>query len=460
MEKILRLVRTTTFRLALIYTGIFSGSVVALFIFIYVNTTIFAEGQIEDAITAEVQGFSETYRRAGIFGLAQAIERRVDPNIRKNGVYILTGPNGQPIAGNLTSWPRNTTADDEWISFSSVDMTQATEKTADVRAMQLIITPGGYRLLVGRDIEDLRNFREVLLNSLNIALGITIALGILSGFLFSRSIVRKVEDINRTCIEIMQGDLSRRIQGAGENDEFSRLSNSLNKMLDQIERLMKGLREVSDNVAHDLRTPLNRLRSRLEEVAETAQNSFEKKEIEKAIAEADSLLSTFSALLRIARAEASLRNNFKKLNLTEITKDVAELYTPLAEDKGIKLLTQIDDSVMGWGDPHLIAQAAANLIDNAIKYTQNGDQVEFKLGMENHCPVIEVADTGPGIPSEYHKKVFERLYRLDKSRSTKGAGLGLSLVDAVAKSHDLSIKLENKNPGLNVRVKFPNYSYI
>lgn len=454
MSRLSRLLKTSTFRLALLYTTLFAGSVGALFAFVFFNTSVFAERQIEAAIEAEVQSFQDTFRREGLGGLSRAINRRIDPNVRTDGIYLLVDVMGRRIAGNLTSWPRNTEADDLWINFSIVDMESADSSTADVRALQFLV-PGGFELLVGRDVRDVRDFRGQLLRSLNIGLAFTVALGVIGGFLFSRTIMGRVERITQTCRKIMRGDLSQRIVGAGQTDELSRLSESVNDMLDQIERLMTGLREVSDNIAHDLRTPLNRLRSHLETALSDAESGAEKEKLEAAITEADSLLVTFAALLRIARAEASLDRSFEKIDLAVIVEDVTDLYLPLAEDRDIRfdVLNDVDAHV--HGNTSLIAQAVANLVDNAIKFTPQGGAVAISVTKEDGCWAVSIADSGPGIPPEYHEKVLGRLFRLDQSRSTPGSGLGLSLVAAVAKSHNLGLKLSDNAPGLKVSLVFP-----
>ena len=460
MPRIGRLIKTTTFRLALLYTALFAGSVGVLFIFVFINTNIFAERQVEAAIQTEVQSFQETYQRTGLTGLIQAINRRIDPNVRTDGIYLLTGADQVRITGNLLSWPNNftredTVADELWVNFTIVDMQQAGPDTADVRAL-LFFIQGGYQLLVGRDIRDSREFRTQLLRSLNIGIGFTVALGVLGGFLFSRSIMGRVERITQTCRRIMRGDLSQRIEGSGTEDELARLSESVNEMLDQIERLMRGLREVSDNVAHDLRTPLNRLRARLEVAVSNAVDPKEKAELQEAIEEADGLLSTFSSLLRIARAEASLKRSFDVLSLGLIVENVADLYRPLAEDKDIAFNVDIDFSTNARGDSNLIAQTLANLTDNAVKYTPDGGSVHLQVCRDDNKTVFEISDTGSGIPPELHEKVFERLYRMESSRTSPGSGLGLSLVDAVVKSHGLKLKLSDNAPGLKVTLIFPD----
>ncbi len=454
MSRVSRIFATTTFRLALLYTIVFGGSVGLLFVFVFLNTSVFAERQVEAAIEAEVQGLRETLERDGVPGLAQAIQRRIDPNFRSDGVYILTDPQRRRVAGNLLAWPQDTEADDLWVNFSIIDMRRAEPSSADVRALQFIV-PGGYRLLVGRDIRDARDFRDQLVRSLNIGIGLTVALGLVGGFLFSRSMMGRVERITQTCRRIVRGDLSQRIPGAGQNDELGRLSHSVNEMLDQIERLMKGMREVSDNVAHDLRTPLNRLRVRLEAALERASDPDERAQLEEAIADADALLATFSSLLRIARAEAQVRQSFTTVDLSGVATEIADLYEALAEDKGVAFKTEIASGITGWGDAHLLAQAFANVVDNAVKYTPSGGTVSFSLGLDGGMAIATVTDSGPGIPGEFREKVFERMYRLDSSRSTAGSGLGLSLVGAVATSHELKIELSDNDPGLVFKILCP-----
>ena len=232
-------------------------------------------------------------------------------------------------------------------------------------------------------------------------------------------------------------------------------SDLINDMLDQIERLMNGMQQVSDNIAHDLRTPLTRLRSRLEDLLRHLNDAGQRETIEAALADAESLLSTFASLLRIARAEAGVQGNFIDIDLHAIAADVADLYGPLAEEKGLNFVTQFDEGLTTRGDPNLVAQALANVVDNAIKYTSEGS-VTVALTTLNRRPAFVVADTGPGVPDEYKGKVLERLFRMEQSRTSQGSGLGLSLVAAVARSHGMELTLEDNTPGLRVTLRFPN----
>jgi signal transduction histidine kinase len=253
----------------------------------------------------------------------------------------------------------------------------------------------------------------------------------------------------------MSGDLTKRVPMAKRHDELSELSSSINQMLDQIERLMHGMQQVSDNIAHDLRTPLTRLRSRLESMLRHLKDPAERETIEGALEDAESLLSTFASLLRIARAEAGVQGNFVDIDLHAIAEDVADLYGPLAEEKGLSFVTHLQEGLTTKGDPNLVAQALANVVDNAIKYTPEGS-VTVALTTQDDRPVFVVADTGPGVPDEYKGKVLERLFRMEQSRTSAGSGLGLSLVAAVARSHGMDLKLDDNTPGLRVTLRFPN----
>jgi signal transduction histidine kinase len=457
MKRLAGIFGSITFRLACAYTLIFGISVGALFYFVYFSTTGFVIQQKEAAIEADVTGFQESFDRSGLTGLIIAINRRVTTGANRDGIYILVDSVGNTLAGNLRSWPRNAVADDIWVNFTINDLRRAEPEIADVRAKQYLIPGGGqqnYMLLVGRDVRDAHEFGKRLRDSVDIGLTITLALGVIGGFLFSRTIMRRIEAITRTCRSIMSGDLSQRVVVSRQNDELGQLSLSINAMLDQIERLMNGMRQVSDNVAHDLRTPLTRLRSRLESALRHLDNPNERETIEGAIADADSLLATFAALLRIARAEAGSQRNFIDIDLCGLAEEVADLYSPLAEEKGLEFITHFQPGVIARGDPNLIAQALANLLDNAVKYTQQGT-VTVTVTEQADRPALIVGDSGPGVPPAFRDKVLERLFRLEQSRTSPGSGLGLSLVAAVAKSHGLELTLGDNMPGLRVTLKFP-----
>ena len=313
---------------------------------------------------------------------------------------------------------------------------------------------GGFRLLVGRDIENIQRTQSLIQKAIGWGIGLTLLLGLAGGFLMSRGMLSRIDAINRTTRRIMAGDLSQRISLKGSRDEFDVLAGNLNAMLDQIERLLSGMREVTDNIAHDLRTPLSRMRSRIEVALLADPDRAEARTLlEQTLCDADAMIQSFNALLSIARAEAGgERASFEPIDVSEVCQDLAELYGPLAEEKGLTFTSACPPGLLLHGNRHLLAQALANLLDNAIKYTPEGGRVTLN-GFPG--PVVTVADTGPGIPAEERERVLERFVRLDGDRSTPGNGLGLSLVSAVAKLHGATLRLEDNHPGLRISLMLP-----
>lgn len=449
-----KLLRTSTFRLALVYLALFAVSVTALLGFIYWNTARFVAEQTDETIRAEVIGLAEHYRETGLIGLVDVVRGR--SRDQRLSLYLLTDPARRPLAGNLDAWPRARTEPDGWISFLAYRASDSREKPHHARALHLVL-PGGFQLLVGRDIEARHELENRLRESLIWVIGLTLGLGIVGGLAMSRNMLRRIEAINRASRDIMAGHLGRRIAVDGSNDELDRLAQSLNAMLDQIERLMAGMRQVTDNVAHDLRSPLTRLRNRLEvTLMEAPSAEGYRAALEETIAEAEALLNTFNALLGIAEAESGApREGFGPLNLGPLLGDVAELYRPTAEDKGLALRFEAGDGLAVAGDRHLLSQALANLVDNAVKYTPAGGTVTLAARRCDGAPEIIVTDTGPGVPEADRSRVFDRFVRLEASRNSPGSGLGLSLVSAVARLHGADVRLEDGAPGLRVRLSFP-----
>jgi len=447
-----RFFHTNAFRLAAVYFALFATSVLALLAFIYFSTAGFIERQTEATIDAEIRGLAEQYQEHGLAGLIDIIEERVEAarHTRTNAddtLYLITDPLLHPLAGNLEKWPSAGERGNGWIGFPVQEIRNGATETDDARA-QVIVLPGNFHLLVGRDLHEARAFRDRITRTLGWAALITLALGIAGGFFMTRNMLHKVDAVNRTSARIIHGDLAQRVPVTGSGDEFDQLAHNLNVMLDQVERLMLGMRQVTDNIAHDLRTPLARLRSRLEvTLIEKPDAARYAEALRDTIAEADNLLGTFNALLSIAEAEAgSRRAGMETVDLAEIARNVAELYEPVADDLGLALDLRIPDSVMVRGDRHLLSQAIANLLDNALKYTPAG-HVALTVATVDGAARAEVADSGPGVPAERRDAVFDRFVRLEGSRSTPGNGLGLSLVRAVAKLHDGAVWLEDNDPG-------------
>ena len=452
-----RILRSSTFRLVLLYMALVSGSVLLLFGFIYWATAGFMHRQVDLTIEAEIQGLAEQYRQRGLAGLRAVIAERVAKDPAGSSVYLLVDEDLQPIVGNLSRWPTAPVAEDGWTDFTlrerGPDGTE--EHRARARAFLLV---GNLRLLVGRDVRDLEQTRSVIVGALGWGLAISVGLALAGGLMMTSSMVRRIEAINDTSREIVEGDLTRRIPASGAGDDFDKLVANLNGMLDRITGLMETVRQVSDNIAHDLRTPLTRLRSRLEIArAQQGGSSAEARAaVEQAIEEADGLLSTFQALLRIARIEAGQRRaGFAAVDLGPLLTDVAELYEPVAAERDQAIALEVTDGVVIDGDRDLLFQAVANLVDNAIKYTPAGGRIVLGLLPTASGAEVYVADTGPGIPADQRERVFDRFHRLESSRSTPGSGLGLSLVRAVARLHGATIRLGDEAPGLRVTLALP-----
>lgn len=451
------LIRSSTFRLALMYLALFGASVMLLLGFIYWFTAGYMARQADATIERELEGLAARYEFGGVAGLSALIGERVARQ-RPTGtsLYLLVDARYQPLVGNLNAWPGVEPNRDGWLVFrlEGEGRTGADVHAARARSFAL---PGGFRLLVGRDVHELEALRRVTLRTMAWGLAITVILGLIGAMLMTRGLLRRIEAINATSREIMSGDLSRRVPSHHSGDDFDQLADHLNGMLDQIESLMEGVRRVSDNVAHDLRTPLARLRNHLETARmQDADAETRRRMLDKALADADGLLATFNALLRIARIEAEERRaGFAPVELATLIADVAELYEPLAEEKAQRLLTEIASRPTVSGDRDLLFQALANLVDNAIKYTPAQGTVRIALGATDTEVAVTVADCGPGIPEGYREKVFQRFFRIDPSRTGPGSGLGLSLVAAVARLHHARIELGDAQPGLTVRLSFP-----
>jgi signal transduction histidine kinase len=457
----LRLTRTHAFRLAALYFLVFACSVVGVLFFVYWATADFVERQTEATLAAEVTGLAEQYAQRGLSGLVQIVAARSAGDRGDGMLYLVTNPQGQPLAGNITDWPAGLSARPGPLSFQLDVRGDGYVERHPARAI-LFTIPDGYRLLVGRDISDAEAYRERIRTTLLWSGLVALAVGLLGGAVMSRNMLRRVEQVNRTAERVIAGDLSDRVPRTGADDEFDQLAANLNGMLDQIERLMTGMREVTDNVAHDLKTPLARLRARLELALLGPQDGVAQSEaIRTAIEEADRLLATFNALLRIAEAEAGAGGKRgERLDLAEIVGAAVELYEPLAEEKGVSLrFVGLSDTIIE-GDRHLLSQAVVNLLDNALKYGGGGGEITVGVGHRDRVAVIEVADRGPGIPERERDSVFDRFVRLEPSRSTPGNGLGLSLVRAVARRHGGTVTLADgypgrKPPGLKVAIELP-----
>lgn len=460
-----KLFRTTTFKLTLVYLAVFALFAAFLLAYFALNTRRLIDEQITDTVNAEITGLAEQYRQGGLRQLVIAIDTRA----RRPGssLYLLTTFNGQPLAGNVTALQPGILDRPGWTEtiyrrLDEAESAEHVEHRALVRVFQL---PGGFRLLVGRDLEERERLYRIVLAAGRWSVAIVLVLGLAGGLVVSRRVLRRVDAMTETTRTIMEGDLGGRLPVAGTGDEIDRLAENLNQMLERIESLMRGLKEVSDNIAHDLKTPLTRLRNRAEQALRAAKNEDEyRAALESTIDESDELITTFNALLMIARAESGqARDDMKDFDAAEIVQDIAELYEPLGEEKGITLKVEAETPAPAKGNRELVSQAVGNLIDNAIKYAEpchepvDGVPAEIVVSAAEAGDrvLITVADRGPGIPPEDRARVVERFVRLEQSRSKPGSGLGLSLAAAVARLHGGELMLEDNAPGLKCIIALP-----
>lgn len=443
--------RTTAFRLSLIYFGLFAALSAAAVGYIYYRTSLLLGEQLETAIRTELSSLEQRYSRGGLEGLRSAIAERTET--AGNSLYLLADTEGRHLAGNLKAVSQQLWNANGGVTFlyRRVYEDKAEERLAFAVVLRFT---NGFRLVVGRDIEDQRQFGEAVRGVFLWTLAGMVLFGLGGGVLIGRSLLRRIESMTETTRRIMAGDLSERIPLAGTDDEFDRLATSLNAMLQRIEELIAGFREVSDNIAHDMRTPLSRLRSRVEAALRESSPDSHREALQATIEDADDLIKTFNALLSIARLEAGAQRADARFDLAAVVRDVAELYEPVAEERGIAFSVEADGEAIVDGQRELIAQALANVLDNAIKYgaatgsPQSGGAINVRLSAQGDVARIVIADRGPGIRPEDRERVFKRFVRLESSRSQPGSGLGLSLAAAVARLHGGELTLADNDPGL------------
>lgn len=452
-----KILKTSTFRLAAIYLAVFALSVGAILAYVFWNTAGLLERQTDATIRAEVQALADQYRILGLRGIVETVQRRSSE--RGGGIYLLANEKGERVAGNLETVPPEAIDETGWIDFPLDIQIGTTKQRRSARAYHADLA-GEYELIVGRDVQELRQFRGIITRSLYWALFFAVVLGLGGGWLTSRNFLRRVDAINAASRAIMGGNLASRIPVSGTSDELDKLARSLNEMLDQIERLMTGMREVSSNVAHDLKTPLTRLRARVESALRSDDKEEYREALDRTIEESDRLLQTFNALLSIARAEAGQsREMLQTIDAHDIIEDVAELYAPIAEEADGTLTVNVAKGLNILADRQLLSQALSNLVDNALKYGVTEQQptphITIDGILENGSVAIIVGDHGKGIASEDRIRVLDRFVRLDESRTKEGNGLGLSLVAGVMKLHGGELILDDNAPGLRAKLVMP-----
>jgi signal transduction histidine kinase len=457
-----KLLRTTAFQLTLVYLVVFALFAAFLVGYFALNTRRLINEQIVGTVDTEVTALTDQYNQAGIRRLVVI----VDVRSRRPGssLYLVTTPTGEGLAGNVGSLEPGILESQGWVetAYRRLEEPESTEHNALVRVSRL---PGGIRLLVGRDLDERERMFHIVAVAGRWSVALVVVLGVLGGIFVSRRVLNRVEAMAATAQTIMAGDLSGRLSVTGSGDEFDRLALNLNGMLERIDSLMRGLKEVTDNVAHDLKTPLTRLRNRCEAALRMAKTDADyRRVLEETIEESVGLIRTFDALLMIARAESGqIRDGMAEFDIADVARDVGELYEPLAEDKGLTLQVQATEHATVKGNRELVSQALANLVDNAIKYAApdakaaNGERagILVETGADKDQITLTVSDHGPGIPAGDRSRVVERFVRLEQSRTEPGSGLGLSLVSAVARLHGGELKLEDNAPGLTAQIALP-----
>jgi signal transduction histidine kinase len=457
-----KLLRTTAFQLTLAYLLIFILFAVSLLGYFALNTRRLITEQITNRVNVEVNVLREQYEQGGIRRLVTIIDQRA--RRPSSNLLMVTTPTGEELAGNVGSLEPGVLDHPGWfeLSYRRADASDEAQHRALVQVVEL---PSGFRILVGRDLEERERIYAIIANAGRWSFALVVVLGVAGGFFVSRRVLKRVDAMSETAHTIMAGDLSGRLPIAGTGDELDRLAENFNAMLERIEALMRGLKEVSDNIAHDLKTPLTRLRNRCEQALRvTNRDADYRATLESTIAESDELIRTFDALLMIARAESGhARDNMADFDAADIVRDIGELYEPLADEKGLALKVETPLTAPVRGNRELVSQALANLVDNAIKYAgpatskTNGAIAEIVIGAgaEGERIMLTVSDHGPGIPEADRGRVVERFVRLEQSRSEPGSGLGLSLASAVARLHGGELTFEDNHPGLKSIIALP-----
>jgi signal transduction histidine kinase len=463
-----KLFRTTAFKLSLAYLVVFALFAAALLGYFAWNTGRLITGQITEAIDVEINGLAEQYTQGGLRRLVLIIDAR--SRRPSSNLYLITTPAGEELAGNVGSIEPGLLdhPGSRETLYRRFDESEGAVHNALVHVIEL---PGGFRLLVGHDLEERERLHEIVAGAGRWSVAVVVVLGLVGGFFVARRVLKRIDAMTDKTRTIMAGDLSGRLPIAGSGDELDRLAENLNVMLERIEALMHGLKEVSDNIAHDLKTPLTRMRNRCEAALRSAKSDKDyRAALENILDESDGLIRTFNALLMIARAESGeVGDAMADFDAAEIVRDVAELYEPLAEQKGLLLKVQSLAAAPIKGNRELISQALANLIDNAIKFAGSGPgsdvvlikgpnalpDIEVSVTAEDTRVLLTVADRGPGIAAADRGRVVERFVRLEQSRSQPGLGLGLSLASAVAHLHRGELRLEDNGPGLKATIVLP-----
>ena len=441
-----RVLRTSAFRLTLLYAGIFCASFVALFAIIYWSTARYMDRQLDDTISNEIAEIQSDAANGSVSSLQKIVSELSHKS--PGFFYLLQDHDGNVLAGNLPAMAPK-------VGIIERARVEIQDRTLSLRGKGVTVNGDAF-LFVGVFTIELDKMQRAVARTFVWGLIATIFISLLSGALISLAMLARVEALSNVSREIVNGDLDRRIPLRGSNDEFDHLAVSFNAMFDRIQGLMDGLRQVSTDIAHDLRTPLTRLRQRVEMTLRKADDVASlRTAFQATLKDVDSILETFSALLRIAQLETSERRaKFSDVDLTDLLCTAIELYAPMAEEKEQSIIEKIEDGLTIRGDRELLLQLFANVLENAVRHSPPRAVIEIAGRRIADETVVSVCDNGPGIPDEMRSKVFQRFFRLEPSRTTPGSGLGLSLVKAIASLHNLSVELRSNEPGLIVQVRF------
>ncbi len=447
-----RILKTASFKLAAVYVVLFGASVAVLGAIIYFTATAALDYQERTRILSEAEALRAEFRRDGFEELMEEIRARARSHVAGGFDYAVLNRTGARLFGNIprsalkAGWTRLNGPPDG-------DEPRGQSERLLVYSMQL--SPNLW-VQVGDDIGKEIMLGKAIMATSGWVLLVVVTLAIAGGVFLSVSFLSRIDAITRTAEAIIEGDIERRVPMRGVDDDVDRLAATLNRMLDRISSLLSALRQVSWHIAHDLRTPLGRLRQGLDEAHRMAVTPAEyERAIERAIGETDQILQTFAALLRIAQIESGTRRaGFRRLDLSTLVTQIGQSYVPVAEDAGKELDVAAAPDIAVEGDRELISQLLVNLVENSLRHTQDGARIEITLARNNGVALLSVSDNGPGIPAEERKRVLDRFYRLERSRAGEGFGLGLSLVAAVADLHRAQLEFVERSPGLSVNVLF------
>ncbi len=456
MSRLKNLLRTTAVKLSVRYSLLYIFIFGVAFLILYYFITSFVEDQIKVNLIKESKKVEAIYKRGGVNAVKDYILSHEKFKGEDHKYYLLVSRNGKTIAGDLKKWPSNLKVNEPvknvWVSQR--DIIGKVEDGDGFWPMIAVKFKNGVKALIAQGIRGTEDLRETLFAIMVSIYGLIVILLLTLGISLGKNILRHAESIEDACESIMGGDLTKRITVSDRNDEFDTIARHINGMLDELERFIKQSRESSNSIAHDLKTPLNRMRNRLEMILlGKEQNILES--LEGIIENIDKMIKMINSLLEISQIETgALRRNWGRVDVSALVGEAIDFYQPMAEEKGIEISFDTDDSIFVVGNKQLLSQSILNILDNAVKYTQDYGKISVSVKSEGDSVVVSVCDNGPGVDEEDYSKLTEKFFRLDKSRTLDGNGLGLSLVKAVADLHKAKLIFKDNDPGLCVMLKF------